>query len=120
MARKPIPEAVQNSILLKCRRRCCLCFWLEGKGEVLKGQIAHLDQNNENNAEDNLCFLCLDHHDEYDGTTRLAKGLKENEVRTWRDQLYEKWSIGFAQSRSIDSKRQSPSQSGSANPTNIP
>ncbi len=95
MARKPIPDAVQNAILLKSRRRCCLCFWLEGRDEVSKGQIAHLDQNNENNAEDNLCFLCLDHHDQYDGTTRLAKGLKESEVRSWRDQLYKEMEYRF-------------------------
>lgn len=95
MARKPIPDAVQNAILLKSRRRCCLCFWLEGKDEVLKGQIAHLDHNNENSAEDNLCFLCFNHHDEYDGSTRLAKGLKESEVRHWRDALHKEMRYRF-------------------------
>lgn len=88
MTRKAITEDVQKSVLTKSRRRCCLCFWLDGRDEVQKGQIAHLDQNNENAEEDNLAFLCFDHHDEYDGIPRLAKGLRESEVRHWRDELY--------------------------------
>ncbi len=87
MGRKRIPEEVQQSVLLKSRRRCCLCFWLSGIDEVQKGQIAHLDRNNENANEDNLVFLCLDHHDEYDGKTSQSKGLREDEVRKWRDEL---------------------------------
>lgn len=88
MGRKPISEEVQNSVLLKSRRRCCLCFWLSGIDEVQKGQIAHLDQDNDNADEDNLVFLCFDHHDEYDGKTSQSKGLREAEVRKWRDELY--------------------------------
>lgn len=95
MARKPVPDDTQKSVLLKSRRRCCLCFWLTGRDEVLKGQIAHLDGNPENNAEENLAFLCFDHHDEYDGTTSTAKGLRENEVRHWRDELYREMEYRF-------------------------
>jgi hypothetical protein len=81
MARKAIPDATQTSIFLKSRRRCCLCFWLKGEDEVKKGQHAHIDGDNENAAENNLVFLCLEHHDEYDSTPRLSKGLREQEVR---------------------------------------
>jgi hypothetical protein len=95
MARKPISEDTQKAILLKSRRRCCLCFWLKGIDEVQKGQIAHIDQDNENAEESNLAFLCFDHHDEYDGTTRLAKGLKPNEVVHWRDELYREMEYRF-------------------------
>ena len=95
MARKPIPDETQNAVLLKSRRRCCLCFWLEGTHEVRKGQIAHLDQNNENSDEDNLVFLCLDHHDEYDGKTSTTKGFKLQEVRRWRDELYREMEYRF-------------------------
>ncbi len=87
MARKAIPEATQTSIFLKSRRRCCLCFWLKGDDEVKKGQLAHLDGDNKNASEDNLVFLCLEHHDEYDSIPRLSKGLREPEVRKWRDEL---------------------------------
>lgn len=95
MARKSIPDATQNSILTKSRRRCCLCFWLEGKDEVQKGQIAHLDQNSANPREENLVFLCFDHHDEFDGTPRIAKGLRVDEVRHWRDELYRELEYRF-------------------------
>lgn len=95
MARKAIPEETQVNVLLKSRRRCCLCFWLKGEDEVVKGQLAHLDGNNENAAEDNLVFLCMNHHDEYDSTTRLSKGLQENEVKRCRDSLYEEMEHRF-------------------------
>ena len=95
MSRNTIPDDVQNSILTKSRRRCCLCFWLDGRDEVQKGQIAHLDQNNKNPDEDNLVFLCFDHHDDYDGIPRLAKGLRETEVRHWRDELYREMEYRF-------------------------
>jgi hypothetical protein len=88
MARKAIPDATQVSILLKSRRRCCLCLGLRGDDVAKKGQFAHLDGNNKNFAGDNLVFLCLEHHDEYDSTPRLSKGLREKEVRRWRDELY--------------------------------
>jgi hypothetical protein len=91
MARKAISGEDQDSVLLKSRRRCCLCFWLEGIDEVVKGQIAHLDHNPENADEQNLVFLCYNHHDEYDGRTSTSKGLKEGEVRRWRDELYWRW-----------------------------
>lgn len=95
MSRKSIPDSVQTNILLKSRRRCCICFWLEGHDEVKKGQIAHLDQNHENPEEENLVFLCLEHHDEYDGRTSVSKGLKESEVRRWRDELYREMEYRF-------------------------
>src|SRR5262245_20031526 len=95
MARKAIPDATQANILLRGRRRCCLCFWLKGEDEVKKGQLAHLDGDNENAAEDNLVFLCLEHHDEYDSIPRLSKGLREQEVRKWRDELYKEMEYRF-------------------------
>jgi len=95
MTRKPISDEVQNSVLLKSRRRCCLCFWLEGIDDVAKGQIAHLDQNNENADEQNLVFLCHNHHDEYDSRTSTSKGLREGEVRKWRDELYREMEYRF-------------------------
>ena len=95
MARKAVPESTQNNVLLKSRRRCCLCFWLTGRDEVVKGQIAHLDQNYESPDEDNLVFLCYDHHDEYDSRTSTSKGLREGEVRKWRDELYREMEYRF-------------------------
>lgn len=95
MPRKTVPARVEAAVLIKSRRRCCLCFWLDGVDEVVKGQIAHLDHNNENADEGNLAFLCYDHHDEYDGQTSTSKGLKLNEVRRWRDELYREMAYRF-------------------------
>ncbi len=95
MGRKAIPSETQKTVLLKSRRRCCLCFWLEGRDEVQKGNIAHLDGRSENAEQNNLVFLCFDHHDDLDGTTRLAKGLREDEVRHWRDELYKEMEYRF-------------------------
>ena len=95
MARKAISNTTQTSILLKSRRRCCLCFWFKGEDEVKKRQLAHLDRDNENAAEDNLVFLCLEHHDAYDSTPSVSKGLREPEVRKWRDELYKEMEYRF-------------------------
>ena len=99
MTRKAISESVQTRVLLSSRRRCCLCFWLKGDDEVKKGQLAHLDGDHANSIEDNLAFLCLEHHDEYDGTPSVSKGLREREVRQWRNELYKEMEYRFRTSR---------------------
>ena len=86
--RKPIPPETQRAVLLKSRRRCCLCFWLDRIDEERAGQIAHLDHNHDNHVEDNLVFLCLEHHDKYDSKTSTSKRLREDEVREYRNRLY--------------------------------
>ena len=93
--RKKIPSEVQKQVLLRSRRRCCLCFWLDGVDEVVKGQIAHLDQDAANDSIDNLAFLCFDHHDEYDSRTNVSKGLQQSEVTQWRDELYKEIEYRF-------------------------
>jgi hypothetical protein len=95
MTRKAIPEHTQTNILLKSRRRCCLCFWLNGEDEVKKGQFAHMDGDHENSAEDNLAFMCFEHHDEYDTRMRISKGLRQPEVKRWRDELYKEMEYRF-------------------------
>src|SRR5262245_59790975 len=102
MARKGIPESTQASVLMKSRRRCCLCFALRGEDVEKKGQLAHLDWDNENSVEDNLVFLCLEHHDEYDSTPRQSKGLRQLEVKRWRDELYRRNAAKFAKDASAD------------------
>lgn len=87
--RKKIPKKVEAAILVKSKRRCCVCFFLKGDDAVKKGQIAHLDGDPSNCAEENLVFLCFGHHDEYDSQSSQSKGLTEEEVKHYRDQLYE-------------------------------
>ncbi len=87
MARAKISQEVQAKILAESRRRCSICFGLHRDISRKKGQIAHLDQNPNNNASDNLIFLCMDHHDEFDSRSRLSKGLSGAEVKHYRAEL---------------------------------
>ncbi len=68
--RKRVPDTVQADILTACKRRCCLCYYLDNNTDEAIGQIAHIDHNPSNNLEDNLVWLCLKHHNAYDSTTR--------------------------------------------------
>ena len=90
MARNQVPDVIQNQILVRSRRRCCICFGLESDLETKEGQVAHLDRNNTNYDFDNLAFLCLRHHDQYDSKTSQSKGLREGEVKRYRKELYDR------------------------------
>jgi hypothetical protein len=79
--RKKLPESVEAQILTECRRRCCLCQYLDNKTTpVVQGQIAHIDHDRSNNKPDNLAYLCMLHHDTYDSTTSQSKGITAAEV----------------------------------------
>ena len=85
--RKSVPSKIATKILLQCRRRCCLCFYLHGDGDVKEGQIAHIDGDPANNKESNLVFLCLNHHNEYDTRPSQSKRITAVEVGHYRDEL---------------------------------
>ena len=87
MSRRPVPENVQARVLVRSRRRCCICFGLNRDTSIKQGQIAHLDQDSSNVAEDNLAFLCMPCHDRYDSTTRQSKNLTMAEVKQFRAEL---------------------------------
>lgn len=89
MARKKIPLEIEETVLVLSRRRCCICYGLNRDTEIKSGQIAHLDGNSNNNILDNLAFLCLEHHDQYDSKTSQSKGLTTREVRRFRLELHE-------------------------------
>ncbi len=94
--RRPIPKAIETAVLLGSARRCCLCYGLNGDFHEKKGQIAHLDHNRSNHEDENLAFLCFDHHDAYDTRTSQSKGFTIDEMRFYRGTLY------------VDVKRQLP------------
>ncbi len=52
-------------------------------------QIAHLDENPANTAEDNLAWLCLEHHTLYDSTTSQHKNYTIAEAKAARNRLYD-------------------------------
>lgn len=97
MARAKTPDTVIDAVLLKARRRCCICFGLQRDTSLKSGQIAHLDRDSANNREDNLAFLCLDHHDEYDSRTSQRKGLTSGEVKAFREELSLALDVGLLQ-----------------------
>ncbi len=87
-ARTHIPEHILHRVLDRSRRRCALCFHFDNDRRQKEGQIAHLDRDPSNFAEDNLAFLCLPHHDDYDTKRRQTKNLTIPEAKTARDRLY--------------------------------
>lgn len=88
MARRATVTAeVMAEVLVRSRRRCCICFALASDDAEKKGQVAHLDRDATNGSLENLVFLCFDHHDQYDSSTSQSKGLTVHEVQRYRDQL---------------------------------
>ena len=79
---------METEVLSSSRRRCSICFGLNRDLETKQGQIAHLDRKRENHRIDNLVFLCLPHHDQYDSSTSQSKSFKSAEVKKYRQELY--------------------------------
>lgn len=86
-SRASIPADVVAEVVVGSRRRCAVCFGLNGDSAEKRGQVAHLDQDSSNSARANLVFLCLEHHDVYDSRTSQSKNLTVEEVRRYRGQL---------------------------------
>jgi hypothetical protein len=87
-SRKKIPVARETNVLVRSARRCTLCYHLDGDLRVKCGQIAHLDGDSSNSTEDNLAFMCLEHHSLYDSKTSQHKNYSITEIKRARAQLY--------------------------------
>lgn len=87
--RKKVPSTAETAVLAKSARRCTLCFHLEGDLAEKMGQIAHLDRNPSNGKEDNLAWMCLEHHSTYDSKTKQHKNYTIHEVKAARTELYQ-------------------------------
>lgn len=85
MTRKRTPDDVQARVLTRSRRRCCICYGLNRDTSIKQGQIAHIDQNSANSAEENIVFLCMPCHDKYDSTTRQSKNFTATELKHFRE-----------------------------------
>ena len=86
--RAPIPKETETAVLLLSRRRCALCFGLVDDVARKVGQLAHINRKPNDNRQDNLAFLCLPHHDEYDTKRSQSKGLTPGELRNYVAKLY--------------------------------
>jgi hypothetical protein len=87
--RRRILSGVETAVLMKSARRCALCFHLNGDLMEKRGQIAHVDGNRSNRAEDNLAWMCTDHHSLFDSKTSQHKNYTIPEVKAARTRLYE-------------------------------
>lgn len=86
--RKAVPKDTEANVLIRCRRRCCLCaFWNNDNGQK-DGQIAHIDRNPANSEVDNLAYLCFPHHNQYDAKQLQGKNITPKELHHARDKLY--------------------------------
>jgi hypothetical protein len=90
--RKSIPEDVQANIMEKSAARCAVCYGTRMNTDAVYPvpgfQLAHIDRNAANNAENNLALLCLSCHSMYDSSFKQTKNYRPENIRRWRDQLY--------------------------------
>jgi len=87
-ARRRPGADVETAVLVASHRKCCLCYyWDQHKGRR-KGQIAHVNGKAHDSRFENLIWLCIEHHDEYDSRTSQSKGITAGELREFRDRLY--------------------------------
>ena len=82
--RKAIPKKIEACVLAANRHRCCICH--KRVGAI---QIHHIDGDRNNNDPENLCVLCLDHHDEVEGKHGLGKSYTIDELRIYKKEWEE-------------------------------
>ena len=87
MRRSPVPKSTATELLIRCRRRCALCFGLDNDQRVKRGQIAHIDRNPAHNEIEDLVWLCVDHHDSYDSRSSQTRGVMSAEVKQHKNKL---------------------------------
>lgn len=92
MSRKVIPPVIQADVVIKSKRRCPLCVFLDGNESERPGQIAHINGDNSDNRFENLAWLCLEHHDKFDSKTSQTKNYTQLEVKSYNEKLYQKFS----------------------------
>jgi hypothetical protein len=89
MKRKRFPKIVETKVLVESRRRCALCFGLDGDTAEKEGQLAHVDRNSSNQTMENAAFLCTTHHARYDSQSMQTKRHTADELKAYRRMLYE-------------------------------
>lgn len=112
--RKPTPKDIETDVLTRSRRRCILCYYLNGDLTEKLGQIAHLDDDRTNCSIDNLAWACLEHHSEFDSSTSQHKNYTIQEAKFARAELYK----AIADGRHLNHKKGDPKpQAGLAEDT---
>lgn len=107
-SRKKTATPTETAVLTKGARRCPVCYHLYGDLEVKLGQIAHLDQNPANTKEENLAFMCISHHSEYDSKTSQHKNYTHAEIIELRSRLYLAIAAGQHHQVKISTEKSTP------------
>jgi hypothetical protein len=89
--RKKVSAAVAAEVMIACRRRCCLCAFLDDNFVPQQGQLAHIDRENSHSGVENLVYLCTRHHDEYDTKPSATRKVTELEIRHAQKFLHAKF-----------------------------
>ena len=82
--RKKLKINVARKVALTCRRVCAMCWALYGVGSAQRGQIAHADHDPTNDKENNLVWLCVSCHDEYDSTPKQTRRIDQGELKAYK------------------------------------
>jgi len=101
---KPTKET-EKEVLVASQRRCCLCYYLDDKREPRRG---HTNRNRSRSQVDDLVWLCLDHHDQFDSRTSQSKNLMREEVRHYRDRLHRELGSGLHTQKAAGDQRLLP------------
>jgi 5-methylcytosine-specific restriction endonuclease McrA len=80
--RPKIDPATEDSILVRSQHRCCICY-AEGV------QIAHADDDRNNNEEDNLIPLCLRCHDKVSKKGGMTRGYTPEQLRMYKRRWFD-------------------------------
>ncbi len=87
-AKRKAPAATTvDALMIKSRRRCCLCVFLDFDFRTKPLQVAHIDDDPSNSNEENLVVLCLEHHNEYDSRFRQSRRISTGEVLFYKSEL---------------------------------
>ncbi len=90
MARRKKADAKTEAVVItKARRICAICWGIHRDSSPKEGQLAHLNRDPSKSTEQDLCWLCLYCHARYDSTSRQTKGFLPEEVKIYRDELYD-------------------------------
>lgn len=76
--RTKIPESTSANVIFKSDRACCICH------KRIPFQINHINRDPSDNKEENLCVLCLTHHNQFESSSRISKGLSPELLRKYK------------------------------------
>lgn len=74
-----IPIKLENNILYKAAKTCCVC-----RNSQQPVEVHHIDKNPANNVEENLVVVCKNCHDEAHATRALSKSLTASRLQNFK------------------------------------